>query len=158
MLKVHPYEEPAYDIYPLKNKNVNFGYGAIGEFEKQMTARDFLTHVKKSLRLDSFRYCQGKSKIIKTVAVCGGSGSELISSAIAKNADAFITADIKYHPFQDALGNILLIDAGHYETEIPVMNIVKNKLEKFLSPQRKIKVLKYSGTTNPVKFYKQNGV
>jgi dinuclear metal center YbgI/SA1388 family protein len=156
LLKSHPYEEPAYDIYPLKNKNINYGYGAMGELDKPMSEKEFMSHVKKTLKLNSFRYCDGKSKTIKKVAVCGGSGSELIDLAISKNADAFITADIKYHPFQISLGKVLLIDAGHYETEIPVMNIVQKKLVKFLSSQKNIKILKYTGTTNPIKFYKQN--
>jgi dinuclear metal center YbgI/SA1388 family protein len=158
LMQSHPYEEPAYDIIPLKNKNVNYGFGAIGILEKALSRKVFLAHVKKSLKLDSFRYCEGNSKIIQTVAVCGGAGSDLVSAAVAQKADAFITADIKYHLFQDTADKILLIDAGHYETEIPVMNIVKEKIEKFLGSNKEIKVLKYMGSTNPVKFYKQNGV
>ena len=158
LLKAHPYEEPAYDIYPLKNKNVNYGYGAIGEFAKPLSIKEFFTYIKRNLNLHSFRYCEGSSQTIKNVAVCGGSGSDLIGQAIAHKADAFITADIKYHPFQDAAGKILLIDAGHYETEIVVLGAVQDKLVKFLSDEREIKVFKYSGSTNPVKFFKQYGV
>ncbi len=155
LLKTHPYEEPAYDIYPLKNKNVNYGYGAIGNLPAEMNIDDFLHHVKNSLKVLSFRYVDGAAKKIRKVAVCGGSGSDLISSAIANKADAFITADIKYHPFQEAAGKILLIDAGHYETEIVVLRAVKQKLENFLADDKSIKVFKYSGNTNPIKFYKQ---
>ena len=152
---VHPYEEPAYDIYPLKNKNVNYGYGTIGELDSSMSEKSFLTHVAKSTKAANLKYCAGKGKPIKKVAVCGGAGSELINAAIENKADAFVTADIKYHPFQDAAGKILLIDAGHYETEIHSLNAVQKKLKKILSDDKKIKILKYSGSTNPVKFYKQ---
>lgn len=151
--KYHPYEEPAYDIYPLKNKNTNFGAGAIGELEKELSEKEFLNFVSKSLKIGRLKYCNGSGKKIKKVAVCGGSGSELLSRAINSGADAFITADIKYHAYHDAEGKILLIDAGHYETEIGSLNIVKKRIEKILSGKDYIKVFKFSGSTNPVKFY-----
>jgi dinuclear metal center YbgI/SA1388 family protein len=154
LLKNHPYEEPAYDVYPLSNENVNYGFGAIGELEKEMTVKSFLNKVRKNIN-PNFNYCKGKDNTIKTVAVCGGSGIELLSSAIANRADAFITADIKYHAFHDAEGKILLIDAGHYETEIFSLTGIKEKLEKFLLTENsKIKVKIFGGSTNPVQYYK----
>lgn len=157
MLKVHPYEEPAYDVYPLKNKSVNFGAGAIGELDTEMSEKNFLLHVSKSLKIKNFKYCDGKNKKIKKVAVCGGSGADMLNIAIAKGADAFITADVKYHAYHDAKGKILFIDAGHFETEIFSLNAVERKIKKFLEEELedRVKVFKYSGTTNPVKFYKQ---
>jgi putative NIF3 family GTP cyclohydrolase 1 type 2 len=58
---------------------------------------------------------------------------------------------VKYHTFQDAENQILLIDAGHYETEIHSLDAIKNRIEKSLSA--KIKVYKFSGSTNPIVFY-----
>ena len=153
MIKAHPYEEVAYDIYPLKNENVNFGFGAVGEFEKGMSIQQFFNTLSKNLKLKNFRYAKGKNKTIKKVAVCGGSCSELVETAIASGADAFITADLKYHTFQDAEEKIFLIDAGHYETEAPVLIEIKKRLEKVLVGNKSIKVFKYSGSTNPVLFY-----
>jgi dinuclear metal center YbgI/SA1388 family protein len=151
LLKVHPYEEPAYDIYPLENENTNYGNGAIGNLSDETQVSDFLKYISKNLKIKNFRYTKGNGKKIKKVAVCGGSGSEYINDAIEAGAEAYITADIKYHTFQEAERQILLIDAGHYETEIFSLDEVKERLDSFLS--KKIKVLKYSGTTNPVKFY-----
>lgn len=153
--KSHPYEEPAYDVYPLKNKNVNYGYGTIGELEYPMNEKSFLSHAAKSIKAANLKYCSGSGKTIKTVAACGGAGGEFLNAAISNKADAFVTADIKYHSYHEAAGKILLIDAGHYETEIHSLNTVKKKIEKVLSNDKKIKVLKYSGSTNPAKFYKQ---
>ncbi len=154
MIEAHPYEEPAYDIYPLNNTNPNYGYGAIGELESSMNPDKFLGHVCESLNTKSVRFCKGKKNSIKSVAVCGGSGADLINSVIGKKADAYVTGDIKYHAFQDAENEILLVDAGHYETEIHSLNAVKKNLEAMLKSSRdKIKVFKYSGSTNPVKFY-----
>jgi putative NIF3 family GTP cyclohydrolase 1 type 2 len=89
------------------------------------------------------------------VAVCGGSGSELLKSAIGSGADAFVTADLKYHAYHEAAGNILMIDAGHYETEIVGLDSVSRNIKKFIGGKSNIKILKYTGSTNPVKFYKQ---
>jgi putative NIF3 family GTP cyclohydrolase 1 type 2 len=91
------------------------------------------------------------------VAVCGGSCGELIEESIQQNADAFITADLKYHAFQDAESRILLIDAGHYETEVPILDEIKSRLEKLLIENKKISVLKFKGSTNPVVFYNKSG-
>ena len=155
LIKVHPYEEPAYDIYSLKNKNANYGAGVIGDLENAMSENEFLAHVNKSLKTKVLKYCSGKSKLIKKVAVCGGSGSDFMKQVLLKNADAFVTADIKYHSFQDAMGKFLFIDAGHYETEIISLKAVHEKIMKFIPQGNNIKVFKYSGTTNPVKFFKQ---
>lgn len=152
MLKAHPYEEVAYDLYPLANENTNYGMGVLGRLNNPMNEKDFLNHLSKSLNIKNFRYCPGKKKKIETVAVCGGSGSDLLPVAIQKNADAFVTADVKYHSFDDALSKILLIDAGHYETEIVALDEIKKKLKRLIT-DKKIKVFKYAGSTNPVKFY-----
>ena len=157
--KSHPYEEPAFDIYPLNNENVNYGFGVIGELSENKTQIEFLTHVCKSLRIENLRYSNGTGKKIKKVAVCGGSGSDLLEAAIANKADAFVTADLKYHTFQDGEDRILFIDAGHYETEIPALNVVKRKLESLININgESVKVYKYSGSTNPVKFFNNKGV
>lgn len=155
IIKTHPYEEPAYDIYPLKNKNINYGAGAIGELEEEMNENKFLSFVSKSLKTKALKYCEGTGKAIKKVAVCGGSGSELMDKAISDGADAFVTADIKYHTYQDAERKILLIDAGHYETEIISLKAAQQVINSFIPKSSGIKILKYSGSTNPVKFYKQ---
>jgi dinuclear metal center YbgI/SA1388 family protein len=151
MIKAHPYEEVAYDLYPLANENINFGIGAVGILNKPMNEREFLKFVAKQLGMKIFRYNTGKKGTIKIVAVCGGSGVDLLPTAIQKNADAFITADIKYHGFDEAQNKILLIDAGHYETEIIALTEVQKRLKGYLS--HKNKVFKYTGTTNPVIFF-----
>nr|MCU0332804.1 Nif3-like dinuclear metal center hexameric protein [Ignavibacteriaceae bacterium] len=157
MKKVHPYEEVAYDIYSLKNENANYGIGAIGELTEAMHTNDFLNFVSSKLKTLALRYTNSKKKKIKSVAVCGGSCGELVNEAIRQSADAFVTADLKYHTFQDAEGKILLIDAGHYETELPILDEIKKRLESLLKENKKIKVLKFKGSTNPIVFYNKSG-
>lgn len=151
MVNAHPYEEPAYDIYVLKNKNVNYGMGAIGELEEEISVTDFLRNVCFSLQTDFVRYTNPAKETVKRVAVCGGSGSGLLNKAISMGADAFVTADVKYHTFQDGENKILFVDAGHYETEIHSLNVIARELENIIP--KETKVYKYSGTTNPVKFF-----
>jgi dinuclear metal center YbgI/SA1388 family protein len=153
MKKVHPYEEPAFDIYPLSNKNLNYGIGAVGELNVPMSAEKFLSYTAEKMKIQNFRY-SGNKQSVKTVAVCGGSGSEYLSEALRTGADAYITADVKYHGFQEALDNILLIDAGHYETEIFALNAVERYLKKSFN---KIEILKYTDGVNPVNFYNNQG-
>ena len=155
--KVHPYEEVAYDIFTLKNDNVNYGIGAIGKLDSEMNVIEFLDFVSSKLKVNSFRYSAGRKQKIETVAVCGGSCGELLDYAISTNVDAFITADLKYHSFRDAEDKILLIDAGHYETEIPVLDEVQKRLKVFIDKEDKIKVLKFKGSTNPIDFYNKKG-
>ena len=156
--KNHPYEEPAFDIYKIENTNLNYGAGVIGEIETPLTEKEFLEYIEKKLNLKNFTYCSGKNNKISRVALCGGSGSDMLNVAISKQADAFITADIKYHTFQDAEDKILLVDAGHYETEIHILDVIQRKLNDFIKLKKsKIKVIRFNGTTNPMKFYINKG-
>lgn len=132
MLKAHPYEEPAYDIYPLENVSADYGMGILGELTSPMSVPQFIRHVRRSLNTGVLRFHRGPSARIRRVAACGGSGSELTADAIRRGADAFVTADVKYHGFHDAVGRIMLIDAGHYETEQPVLEALARKLKNEL--------------------------
>jgi dinuclear metal center YbgI/SA1388 family protein len=156
LLNVHPYETPAYDIYKLENQNENAGFGAVGFLPDEMSVNQFLKYVAEKLSIKNFRYAKGKSSKIRKVAVCGGSGTELLTKAIKINADAFITADIKYHTFQDAENKILFIDAGHYETEIFGLNSIRKILEKQIN-DKKIKIILNKKSTSPIKFFNNKG-
>lgn len=142
LIENHPYEEPAYDIYPLQNKNVNFGFGAMGFLKGKMDLNDFVLFVKKKLKAPSIKYTNGKSKKIYKVGVCGGSGSDLIQQAISNDCDAFVTADIKYHTMMDFADSITLIDAGHYYTEVVILDKLEKELGKFFERER-IKIVKF---------------
>lgn len=151
----HPYEEPAFEIYNLENDNFQYGSGAVGIFEQDLTEEEFLNLIATKLNLKNFRYCKGSGKRIKRIAVCGGSGSDLLNRAISTKADAFITADIKYHTFQEAEGKICLIDAGHFETEYPILLELKKRLEGFFKENNEeIKVFISETKTNPIEYLK----
>ena len=117
MVLAHPYEEPAYDIYPIENEWKQVGEGMIGELPVAVDELDFLKSVKEIFNAGSIRYTQLKNKKIKKVAVCGGAGSFLLKDAIRSKADVFITGDFKYHQFFDAENRIVIADIGHFESE-----------------------------------------
>jgi len=130
LFKSHPYEEIAYDIYSLDNRNAQQGIGATGILNKPIKEIDFLEFVKSKLNCKHLKYSALTNKQIKKVAVCGGSGSFLMSDAILQKADAFITSDIKYHQFQEPESRMLLIDAGHFETENHALEIFYEIINK----------------------------
>lgn len=103
--------------------------GMVGELKQEMAENEFLKFLKKTLRTDCIRHSQLLQKPIKKVAVLGGSGSFAIEAAKRAGADAFVSADFKYHDFFKAENSILLADIGHYESE----QFTKELLHSFLT-------------------------
>ena len=149
LLGSHPYEEVAYDLYQLGNDNVGFGLGCVGELPKALSAKEFIPMVSEIFESRAMRYSKPSGKKLRKIALCGGAGASLINTAISSGADAYITADIKYHNYFDAENMILLIDAGHYEsekfsTEI-LSDLIIKKFPKF--------AVRFSKTdTNPINY------
>lgn len=117
MISAHPYEEPAYDIVPLKNTWKNVGMGIIGELTNEIDEIEFLQKTKQTFACQIIRHTELLNKKIKKVAVCGGAGSFLLQKAISQKADVFVSGDFKYHQFFDADKKILIADIGHFESE-----------------------------------------
>jgi dinuclear metal center YbgI/SA1388 family protein len=150
----HPYEEPAFDIYPLRNNETNAGFGVIGTLPEAIDELNFLELTAKQLGSPFLRHSTLEGKKILKVAIFGGSASEHLPDAIEAGCDAFITSDISYHSFQDAEKKILMIDAGHYETEVPVLSEVKSRLDRYFAQSgEQNKVFIYNEDANPVKYY-----
>lgn len=117
LLNSHPYEEVAFDVYPLTNSFNNVGSGLIGSLTEEMDELPFLQMVKNNLHTKVIRHTNLMGKKVLKVAVCGGAGGFLLQSAMRQGADVFITADYKYHEFFDADGKIVIADVGHFESE-----------------------------------------
>ncbi|MCE5348087.1 MAG: Nif3-like dinuclear metal center hexameric protein [Bacteroidales bacterium] len=149
LLKAHPYEEVAYDIYALENDNIEEGLGCIGELKEEMDENVFLKSVSSVFDARGVRYSGPVGMKVKKVALCGGSGVSLLKHAIASGADAFITADIKYHNFFEADNKILLIDAGHFESEKFATEILYDLIIKKFP---KFAVLFSETNTNPINY------
>ncbi len=145
----HIYEEVAYEIYDLQNSHQNIGLGMIGEFETEMDEKEFLNFVKDKMIADGIRHSAFLGKKIKKVAVLGGSGSFAIKNAIMAGADAFLTADLKYHQFYEAENKLLLADIGHFESERYTKNYIVDYLRKKIL---NFAIILSEENTNPVKY------
>ncbi|MFA5814692.1 MAG: Nif3-like dinuclear metal center hexameric protein [Bacteroidales bacterium] len=149
MLDSHPYEEVAYDLFPLINKNPAQGLGIIGELEQDCSEPEFLKRVKEVFRLPVIRHSRLRNKQVRKVALCGGSGIQFLKHAIFSGADIYLTADIKYHSWFDVPGNLLLADIGHFESEQFAINVLADSLIENFS---KFAVYLTKVNTNPINY------
>jgi dinuclear metal center YbgI/SA1388 family protein len=150
LLNAHPYEEVAYDLFALENKNAEIGLGCVGKFHNPVSENEFLKLVCSVFNAKGIRYSKLTGKSVRKVALCGGSGASLINLAISSEADVFLTSDIKYHDFFKAENKILLVDTGHFESEKFSGEILKDliikKFPKF--------AVRFSETnTNPINYF-----
>lgn len=149
LFQSHAYEEVAYEIYNLENQHQNLGLGMTGEFDEPMQEEAFLKFVKETMQCGSVRHSAFLGKPIRKVAVLGGSGSSAIKNALQANADAFLTADLKYHNFYEAENQLLLADIGHFESE----RYTKNYIVEFLTKKiPNFAIVLSDENTNPVKY------
>jgi dinuclear metal center YbgI/SA1388 family protein len=130
LLSAHPYEEPAFDFYPLNNTWNMAGSGMTGELPESEDAHRFLLRIKALLRAGCIKHSAFTGKEIRKVALCGGSGAFLLPDAIASGADVFITGEAKYNDFYDVEDKILLAVVGHYESEICTKDIIHKIISK----------------------------
>lgn len=149
LLNVHPYEEPAFDVYPLKNKWAQSGSGIVGELDVAETELDFLKRIKKIFEVDCLKHNKFSGRSIQKIALCGGAGSFLLPHAIAAGADVFITGEMKYHEYFGRESEILLAEIGHYESEQYTKEIFYSILkEQFPN----VEVRNSKVNTNPIKY------
>jgi dinuclear metal center YbgI/SA1388 family protein len=146
----HPYEEVAYDIYRLDNEYDMVGTGLVGTLEAPLNEKEFLDLIKEKLYMPCLKHALLSGKKIQKIALCGGAGSFLLDKVIASGLDAFITSEVKYNQFMDASGHLLLVDAGHYETEQFTKELLADIIQKKLI---NFAVLISKVNTNPVYYY-----
>ena len=149
LFKSHAYEEVAYEIYELQNQHQNIGLGMIGELKNPMSEKEFLLFAKEKMQCGGIRHSNFIGKEIKKVAVLGGAGSFAIKNAIQAGADAYLTADLKYHQFYEAENKLLLADIGHFESERYTKNYIVDFLRKKIL---NFAIILSEENTNPVKY------
>jgi len=149
LFKSHPYEEVAYEITSIENTNQHIGIGMVGELEQEQEVAAFFKDLKSRMQVPCIRHSEIITNTVKKIAVLGGSGSFAIAAAKAAGADMLITADLKYHDFYAAEGEIILADIGHYESE----QFTKTFLVDYLSKKiTNFAIVLSTTTTNPVKY------
>ncbi len=118
LIATHPYEEPAYDLFPIENEWNRVGSGVVGTLPEEMDEAEFLHLLKDTFHLHTLQHSAFRGRPVRDVALCGGSGAFLIKKAISYGADVFITGEAKYNDFFDVEDKLLLTTIGHYESEI----------------------------------------
>ncbi len=131
---VHPYEEPAFDLYPLRNEGKKCGLGRIGRLREPLPLAEYAASIGKSLATSLVRYVGDPTTPVSKVALCSGGGASLLRDAARVGADVLVTGDVKYHEARDAEDmGVALIDAGHFPTEIIMVGAMKGRLEQELA-------------------------
>lgn len=134
MIEAHPYEEVAYDIYPLSTNHPSVGMGSVGELHQALALDDLLAHIRSVFGTGAIRYNKPAKTSYVRIGMVGGAGMEYYSAARGNGVDAYLTGDIRYHDFYRAEHDgILLIDAGHAETERFVTSGLATTMQKALN-------------------------
>ena len=150
LFQFHPYEEVAYEVYTLTNKNQDIGMGMIGDLPLAMKDHEFLASLKDKMNTAVIRHSKLFGTSVKKIAVLGGSGAFAIGAAKAAGADVLVTADVKYHQFFEAEDQIVIADIGHFESE----QFTKNLLVDYLTKKMPNFAISLSESkTNPIKYF-----
>lgn len=153
MLKSHPYEEAAFDIYPTELNGVKYGLGRIGSLAQPVKLADLAKKIKEIFNGNGIRVIGDPEMVISKVAVLGGGGMSCFQAAQKKGAQCFITGDVKFHEGQHALAmGIAVIDAGHYDSEVQFMSVLADNLRNKLKGNG-VQVLTSQINTNPWNIY-----
>jgi len=137
-------------LIPMTNFN-NKGMGIIGYLPQKMSNDEFIKLCYETFNCP-LRYSNGKMDTINKVAVVGGSGSSFIADALKANADAYITGDISYHTFHAYSAHMLLIDAGHFETEQFIREALYRQVVGLFTNYG-VKFYCATTYTNPMRYY-----
>ena len=125
LLAAHPYETPAYDLVPLAALPTGAGLGRVGELPTPMTLAELSRLAADVLppTATGVRAAGDPAQLVRRLAVCGGAGESALSSAKASGAQAFLTADLRHHRALEAPEGLALLDAAHWATEAPWLEV-----------------------------------
>jgi hypothetical protein len=119
----HPYEEPAFDLIELADLPSTRGLGRVGVLPEPEPLRVFTDRVAAALPATAWgvRAAGDPERVVRRVAVCGGSGDSALGAAAAAGVDAYVTADLRHHPAAEHLlaSGPALVDVAHWASEWP---------------------------------------
>jgi len=141
MLQAHPYDEVAYDLFPLDIMGKPFGIGRIGQLTAAVPLAELAAEVKQKLGLRGIRFAGAAHTSVRRVAVLGGAGARYASVARAKGADVLVTSDCDHHDMVVATATgLAVIDATHAALERPVLHAVRNVLHAAFGDQLSVQI------------------
>jgi len=138
--KAHPYEEVAYDLYPLANPGLALGFGRVGHWPGGLSWKETVNRVKEVFAVSGVRVWGQPPEVVSRVAVCGGSGGDLIGQARVQGAQVYVTGEVRHHqavpgPEED----FAVIEVGHFASEVVFMPAWAEQVDHFLR-QRELAV------------------
>lgn len=146
MIKAHPYEEVAYDLYRLENKGISVGLGRYGKLNEITTLKQLCLDLKSKLKMEHIRSVGNLDESVSKVAIVTGSGADMVKKAYKAGCDVLITGDMKYHDAQDSIDmGMKVIDCGHFDTEKVFSDIMFN----YLSENFELDIIRSSINLNP---------
>ncbi|MNI06674.1 putative GTP cyclohydrolase 1 type 2 [compost metagenome] len=153
MLKAHPYEEVAYDLYPMDLKGRVFGLGRVGRLPETVTLRELAERAKEVYGVPAVRVVGDLSQPVRKVAVLGGSGGRYVRHAQFAGADVLVTGDIDYHTAHDALAaGMTIIDVGHNVEKIMKQGVASVLAAKLKEKKSETEVIASTVNTEPFQF------
>ncbi|KMK75969.1 Nif3-like dinuclear metal center hexameric protein [Alkalihalobacillus pseudalcaliphilus] len=149
----HPYEEPAFDLYPLKNKGKEIGLGRMGVLKEEMSLAAFTEYVKQVFDVEGARVVGDLQGRVKKVAVLGGDGNKYLQTALFKGADVIVTGDVYYHMAHDVMmEGLKIVDPGHNVEKVMIQG-VKKVFDQFMNEQKvDTEVIASKERTDPFQF------
>lgn len=152
MIKAHPYEEVAYDVYPLENTGDVLGLGRIGKVP-EMTLGEFAERVKTAFEVSNVRVVGDLSTKIKKVAVLGGDGNKYFMNAKFQGADVYVTGDIYYHTAHDAqMQGLNMIDPGHNVEKVMKKGLTATLQKMCVESGYEVEIFPSEVNTDPFQF------
>ena len=136
-------------LHPAAPPNDGCGLGVLGTLPAAVSLRDFVGRVEAALDVAALTYSGSPESLVQRVAACGGSGGALLEEAVAKGADVYVTGDVKHHDYLAVQGRMALIDAGHFETEVSVLEAVAARVRELLPDG--VRVTVSTTCSNPVR-------
>ena len=150
---VHPYEEMAYDVYPLLNPTHRGGMGRMARLPKPMNLGQLIEDIKVRLNLNRIKFVGSRDREVCTVALCGGAGSSLWGEALARGADVYISGEFRYHEALEARSKgLALVDIGHFASEFPGVRALAGRVESSLPSGHDIAIYTYEGEKDVFQF------
>jgi dinuclear metal center YbgI/SA1388 family protein len=133
----HPYEEPAYDVYPLEPQPAGIGAGRVGRLASAADAAacislgEFCRLVREKLRIGSLQFVGDPNQPVRRVGIACGAGGDFLNDALAKWCDVLVTGEARFHTCLEArTAGIGLVLAGHYATERPAIEHLAGVLSR----------------------------
>ncbi len=147
VIKIHPYEEVAYDVFKIENQLYREGIGRIGKLEQPLYFNEFLLKIKDELEVRNFKWVAHeqqklKNKKVEKVALICGSANSLKENITSLNCDVVLVGELDYHNALDIINSgKIVIELGHGNSEKYAIDDIYNKLSSYFK-NKKIKILK----------------